>query len=80
MANLKVFSGNIFYSGKQISVCVAATSQAKAAKAANVSIREIQQYWSITSNPEQVNASLSKPETLFTLENEISNFYKPFYK
>lgn len=68
MRKLKVYGGELFYhQGRQYRGVVAATSQAAAAKAMNVSLYYFREYTCDPENDLEVTAALSEPGTVFVV-------------
>lgn len=68
MRKLRVYGGEIFYhQGRQYRGVVAATSQAAAAKAMNVSLWYFRENTCDTENGLEVAAALSEPGTVFVV-------------
>lgn len=65
---LKTFGGCVIQGGRQFRVVVATTSQAKAAKAAGVSVGYVRDYWSQTSNPKEIELAESEPGRVFEVK------------
>jgi hypothetical protein len=61
MAKLKVFGGNGMSQGKQLRTIVAVPSKKAAAEALNVSVSAISNWYSVTGNPEEVEAATEQP-------------------
>lgn len=62
---LKVFGGLTFVGRQQVRTVVATTSQVKAAELVGVTTSYLRSYWSVTSNPAEVEAAMSQPGVVF---------------
>jgi hypothetical protein len=74
MATLKLFTGLIYWRGKQYSACIAAKSQKRAAEAFGIPAHYLKTYWySGGGNPVHVAITGANPDTpmVFTGSNSL---------
>ena len=83
MAKIKVFGGGDFHhiTGKQCNTVVAATSRQKAVEAMKavgirINVVRVTQYWSVTGEPEAVEAAMSDPGAVFQTTDLNTKDYK----
>lgn len=81
---LKVYRGAIMLRGDQVRACVAASSWAEAARIVDMhdingcTLSYMRDYWSVTGNPKQIAAAMSRPLVLFVSKSMTSDNYRPF--
>lgn len=56
---------------RQAQCVVAASSQAEAARLADVTISHVRNYWSVTANPQDVEQAMSEPRTVWLREMDF---------
>ena len=79
MTKLKVYGGFIFIKTDQCRTIVATTSQRIVAELLDLTLHEIQNYWSITGNEEELAIALANPGRVFVKEGQVyhdGNWYE----
>ena len=79
MSKLKVFSGLIHIKGEQRRTIVATTSQGKVTELVGLTLHEVQNYWCVTGNEEEMAIALANPERVFIKEGQAyhdGNWYE----
>lgn len=81
MAKVKVFYGIIYWGAyaEDGTYCrapngiIATTSQKKVAEAANVSLGEVRNYWSVTANERHIHLAMQYPGKLVIVESRFTD-------
>lgn len=76
--NLKVFNGLMSGRGKpQVRTIVAASSQKQAAAILGITLSEVREFWSCTSNEVALATALATPGTVFQASTSFANDFLP---
>jgi hypothetical protein len=68
MAKVKVFIGTKFVDGKQARVLIATTSKKRVSEIANITLGEVNNFFTVTANETDIERAMQKQEALIVKE------------